>query len=151
MYSIYSRFILLISGIGFFFFLLHYLQFISNKISIYILIRYFEAHEILQSWKHCPWRYFKNVWMWCLGTWFCGGLGSAMLIFNSMNFRVFININGSMILRHLNTWVCSNNHNMCPLLYCTLLFSFSLPSRAACTYFPVLLTHPEIPCFLHTV
>ena len=26
-----------------------------------------------------PWRYLKDVWSWCLGTWLSGGLGSARL------------------------------------------------------------------------
>jgi len=31
--------------------------------------------------SHHPWRYLKNVWMWLLGTWFSGGLGSVRLTF----------------------------------------------------------------------
>jgi len=30
-------------------------------------------------WSHCPCRYLKNVWMWCLGAWFSGGFGSVRL------------------------------------------------------------------------
>ena len=30
--------------------------------------------------RYHPWRYLKNVYMWCLGTLFCGGLGSARLM-----------------------------------------------------------------------
>ena len=26
--------------------------------------------------SHHPWRHFKDLWMWCLGTWFGGGLSS---------------------------------------------------------------------------
>ena len=28
-------------------------------------------------WSHHPWRYLKDVYTWCLGTWFSGGLGSV--------------------------------------------------------------------------
>ena len=31
-------------------------------------------------WSHYPWRYWKNGYMWSLGTWFSGGLGSVRLM-----------------------------------------------------------------------
>jgi len=31
-------------------------------------------------WSHHPWRYLHDLEIWCLGTWFSGGLGSVRLM-----------------------------------------------------------------------
>ena len=51
--------------------------------------------------SHHPWRCLKDVWMWCLGTWFSGGLGSVRLMVGLNDFRVCFNLNDSMILSNL--------------------------------------------------
>lgn len=47
---------------------------------------------------HHPWRYLKDKWMWQLGTWFSGDLGSAELVLGPRDLKVFSNLNDSMIL-----------------------------------------------------
>jgi len=37
--------------------------------------------------SHHPWRYLKDVEMWCLGTWFSGGLNSARLMIGLDDFK----------------------------------------------------------------
>lgn len=35
--------------------------------------------QALEWWDHHPWKDFSNICVWCLGTSFSGGLGSAEL------------------------------------------------------------------------
>lgn len=40
-----------------------------------------------QWWNHCPWKCSRDMWVWHLGTWAWGGLGSAGRMVNSNGFR----------------------------------------------------------------
>lgn len=64
--------------------------------------------RVVKHWKRLPseavdsasLQTLKNVWMWCLGTWISGGLGSGGLM-AGLDFRGLFNINNSLILLQL--------------------------------------------------
>lgn len=50
------------------------------------------------GWRHHHWRHYKEGWMWHLGKFFSGGIGSAGLTIRPDDLKYFFNLNGHAIL-----------------------------------------------------
>lgn len=70
---------------------------LQNK---YLLIKEDFSAEVertaLKWWSHPSWRDLKASWMWHLGTWFNGGLGTAGLMAGLDDLKALFWVNGSV-------------------------------------------------------